>query len=59
VELFKKHLVVALMMPKSAIKIKKKMGHGAKVDAQARGMSKKLTFCSRMWHLFGLFLGLN
>jgi hypothetical protein len=59
VEFFKKDPVVALMVPKSAIKIKKKMGHGAKVDAGARGMSKKLTLTTRAWHLFALFLVLN
>ena len=36
VELFKKDPVVALVMPKSTVKIKKKMSHGSKVDAQAR-----------------------
>jgi hypothetical protein len=56
VELFKEDPVVALVMPKSAVKIKKKMSHGSKVDAQARGKSKKLTFTSRGWHLFALFL---
>ena len=55
-ELFKKDPVVALVMPKSAVKIKKKMSHGSKVDAKAREKSKKLTFTSRAWHLFALFL---
>jgi hypothetical protein len=36
VELFKKNPVVILVMPKSTVKIKKKMSHGSKVDAQAR-----------------------
>jgi hypothetical protein len=59
VELFKKDPVVALVMPKSTVKIKKKMSHGSKVDAKAREKSKKLTFTSRAWHLFALFLVLN
>jgi hypothetical protein len=59
VELFKKNPVIALVMPKSAVKIKKKMSHGSKVDAKAREKSKKLTFTSRAWHLFALFLVLN
>jgi hypothetical protein len=59
VEFFKKDPVVALVMPKSTVKIKKKMSHGSKVDAKAREKSKKLTFTSRAWDLFALFLMLN